>query len=222
MTEKKGCVYFFRHVGLEPIKIGYSSNSSPINRFNQFKTYAPFGAEIIGFIQTSEPKDIETKLHQKYAHKRLDGEWFLINEDECKNEIDFYTSKEDIRKRNEFQIAWAKSLHEKDIEKDIEQYQLKVLFKKEDYQNSVLYLEVKRIIDYLAIQKELDSFAVGDFLQVHRMIENPLRESKMFYESNAKLFIDSYIKTNNIYSNFEYVLRYRKWFKTDKLIKNKI
>ena len=116
--EKKGCVYFFRHVGLEPIKIGYSENESPINRFKQFKTYAPFGAEIIGFIQTDEAKIIETKLHQKYSSKRLDGEWFLISEEEVQNEINFYTSKEDIKQRNEFQIAWAKNLLIKKEEKE--------------------------------------------------------------------------------------------------------
>lgn len=113
IESKKGCVYFFRHVGLEPIKIGYSSHESPIKRFNQFKTYAPFGAEIIGFIQTNEAKEIESKLHLKYSSKRLDGEWFLISEEDCKNEIDFYTSKEDIKQRNEFQVAWAKKLHDK-------------------------------------------------------------------------------------------------------------
>ena len=112
MNEKeKGCVYFFRHVGLKPIKIGYSYNPSPIKRFNQFKTYAPFGAEIIGFIQTDEAKKIETLLHQKYANKRLDGEWFLIEEADCLHDIDFFTAKEDIKERNDFQIEWAKKLY---------------------------------------------------------------------------------------------------------------
>lgn len=110
MEKEKGCVYFFRHVGLEPIKIGFSSDPSPMKRFNQFKTYAPFGAEIIGFIQTHEAKEIETLLHSKYSYKRLDGEWFLISEDECINEINFYTSKEDVKERNDFQIAWAKKI----------------------------------------------------------------------------------------------------------------
>jgi hypothetical protein len=117
IESKKGCVYFFRHVGLEPIKIGYSENESPINRFQQFKTYAPFGAEIIGFIQTDEAKGIESKLHQKYSSKRLDGEWFLISEEQIQNEINFYTSKEDIKQKNDFQIAWAKHLSIKESEK---------------------------------------------------------------------------------------------------------
>jgi hypothetical protein len=109
-VKEKGCVYFFRHVGLEPIKIGFSSNPSPLKRFNQFKTYAPFGAEIIGFIQTDEAREIEQKLHLKYASKRLDGEWFMINESEVKLEIEFYSNKEDVKNRNNFQIEWAKKI----------------------------------------------------------------------------------------------------------------
>jgi ribosomal protein S25 len=109
-VKEKGCVYFFRHVGLEPIKIGYSENKSPLKRFNQFKTYAPFGAQILGFIQTDEARDIERKLHLKYASKRLDGEWFNITEEEAEFEINFYTNKEDVKNRNDFQIEWAKNL----------------------------------------------------------------------------------------------------------------
>lgn len=109
--KEKGCVYFFRHIGLRPIKIGYSTNNNPINRFNQFKTYAPYGSEIIGFIQTYDSKEIETKLHIKYSQKRLSGEWFEITEDDVIKEIDFYLNIEDIRDRNEFQIAWANKLN---------------------------------------------------------------------------------------------------------------
>lgn len=108
---KKGCVYFFRHIGLSPVKIGYSTNESPIDRFNQFKTYAPYGSEILGFIQTNESKLIETKLHLKYANKRLLGEWFEISEEDVIAEVDFYSSIEDIKNRNEFQIAWANKIN---------------------------------------------------------------------------------------------------------------
>jgi transposase len=113
MTENKGCVYFFRHIGLSPIKIGYSTHESPLDRFNQFKTYAPFGSEIIGFIQTNESKEIESFLHKKYINKRINGEWFEITVDEVQKEIDFYSNIEDIKDRNEFQIAWAEELYKR-------------------------------------------------------------------------------------------------------------
>lgn len=112
-TVEKGCVYFFRHIGLTPVKIGYSANESPISRFEQFKTYAPYGSEIIGFIQTADARELETRLHQKFANKRINGEWFEITEQEAIYEIDFYSKIEDVIERNEFQQIWAKHLKNK-------------------------------------------------------------------------------------------------------------
>ena len=110
---EKGCVYFFRHIGLTPVKIGYSENESPINRFNQFKTYAPYGSEIVGFIQTDNPRMLEKTLHQKFYSKKINGEWFEINDSEINYEIDFYSKIEDVQDRNNFQIAWANELNDK-------------------------------------------------------------------------------------------------------------
>lgn len=110
MQQIKGCVYFFRHIGLEPVKIGYSTSESPLDRFNQFKTYAPYGSEILGFIICDEPYLIEQKLHLKYSGQRLNGEWFNISEENVNKEINFYSNIEDINDRNNFQIAWAKEL----------------------------------------------------------------------------------------------------------------
>jgi hypothetical protein len=111
-TKEKGCVYFFKHVGLEPIKIGFSKRNNPINRFEQFRTYAPFGSELIGFFQTDEPNLIEKELHQKYSSNRLSGEWFNISVEEAEKIINLYTSKEQIKEKNDFQIAYAKSLEQ--------------------------------------------------------------------------------------------------------------
>jgi len=109
MENKKGCVYFFRHIGLSPIKIGYSENESPIFRFDQFKTYAPFGAELIGFIPSEKAKLLETELHIKYSRDRIKGEWFEITKEEAEKCISFYSNINDIEEMNSFQIAWAKS-----------------------------------------------------------------------------------------------------------------
>ena len=116
MEEKeKGCVYFFRHIGLSPIKIGYSENESPYKRFEQFKTYAPFGAELIGFIRTNESKKLETELHQKYSRDRIKGEWFEISKEEAEKCILFHSNLLDIEEKNNFEISWAKRIHEKNI-----------------------------------------------------------------------------------------------------------
>ena len=91
---EKGCVYFFKHKGLSPIKIGYSSNESPSGRFDQFKTYAPFGAIIVGFIVTKDPKHLESKLHRQFSSLRLRGEWFEITDDLVSSLVKLYSSDE--------------------------------------------------------------------------------------------------------------------------------
>lgn len=109
MSEKnKGCVYFFKHTGLDPVKIGYSANASPIKRFEQFKTYAPYGAQLIGFINTIDPEKLESDLHKKYRSHRMMGEWFDIKIEDVNKEILFHSNIEDIRDKNEFEILWAK------------------------------------------------------------------------------------------------------------------
>lgn len=110
LIEKKGCVYFFRHIGLTPVKIGFSTSESPIDRFDQFKTYAPYGSELIGFIRTSEPNKLESILHERFSQYRLSGEWFEITQEQCNSVISFYSNIEDIKEMNEFQISWAKKL----------------------------------------------------------------------------------------------------------------
>tara|TARA_R110000765_G_C18884416_1_gene602416 strand:- start:413 stop:949 length:537 start_codon:yes stop_codon:yes gene_type:complete len=108
--EEKQCVYFFRHVGLNPVKIGYSSNSTPLSRFDTFRTYAPFGAELLGFIETKEAKILESDLHKKYSDKRLKGEWFNISAEEVECLIVHYSTETILIEKSNFQIAYAKSL----------------------------------------------------------------------------------------------------------------
>jgi DNA-binding CsgD family transcriptional regulator len=116
---EKGCVYFFRHIGLTPVKIGYSTHESPISRFEQFKTYAPYGSEIIGFIQSFDAKSLETTLHERFSQYRLSGEWFEISQLECEKVISFYSNIEDIKEKNEFQIAYAKYIDKRKLYKSI-------------------------------------------------------------------------------------------------------
>jgi len=113
--ENKGCVYFFRHIGLTPVKIGFSDNESPIGRFNQFKTYAPYGSEILGFIICCNANKLESELHRKFSSKRLSGEWFDITDNQVESEIQYRSNIEDINNRNEFQIAWANELAKKKV-----------------------------------------------------------------------------------------------------------
>jgi hypothetical protein len=163
-TIQKGCVYFFRHIGLTPIKIGYSSNASPASRFEQFSTFAPYGSELIGFIMTSDYVNLEKSLHKKYANKRLIGEWFDITDDECKKEIDFYTAIEDVTDKNEFQKAWSKHIeHRKlSVKKDII-YTISEMSKKDRFRN--LYKSDSKI----NVSKTAEDFGVSRQC-IHRWI----------------------------------------------------
>lgn len=87
--KEDGCVYFFKHKGIDPIKIGYSSKNDPYTRFEQFKTYAPFGAELVAFEKCSSAFFAEQTIHKKYNSKRLHGEWFNISMEEIQEEIQF-------------------------------------------------------------------------------------------------------------------------------------
>ena len=124
IEEEKGCVYFFKHIGLNPVKIGYSSNSTPLKRFEQFKTYAPFGAELLGFIRSIEAKELETNLHKKYSNKRLNGEWFDISLDEVEKEIEFNQDIQDSLLKSNFQLEWARTFSKNEILSDLNKYVL--------------------------------------------------------------------------------------------------
>ena len=104
------CVYFFKHTSLSPIKIGYSSKNNPMDRFEQFKTYAPFGAEIIGFISTEKAKELESNLHRKLKAFRLNGEWFDISIDKVDELINFHSKKEVLKNKADFELAYALNL----------------------------------------------------------------------------------------------------------------
>lgn len=125
--ENQGCVYFFRHTGLKPVKIGYSISISPIERFNQFKTYAPFGAEILGFIITENPNELEKLLHEKFSVFRLHGEWFDISEEMVKKAISFHSNEFQIHSRFKFELEFAKYLSQKKESEKTESYLEKII-----------------------------------------------------------------------------------------------
>ena len=108
--KEKGCVYFFRHLTTEPVKIGYSESVTPKKRFEQFKTYAPFGAELLGFIRSYKPLLLERELHKKYADKRLKGEWFKITEADIKKDIEIYSELEDKILKSNYEIKYMNHL----------------------------------------------------------------------------------------------------------------
>lgn len=85
-----GCVYFFRHNDTDYVKIGMTKSDNPKKRFEAFKTYAPSGGEILGYINCKNYRQIEKELHRQYNAYRVNGEWFNITDSEVENSIDSY------------------------------------------------------------------------------------------------------------------------------------
>lgn len=80
---EKERVYLFKQIGTNFVKIGMTKNSDVLARFQQFCTYSPQGAEIVGVIATDNALQLEKNLHNIYKDKRLSGEFFRLTEKEC-------------------------------------------------------------------------------------------------------------------------------------------
>jgi predicted XRE-type DNA-binding protein len=182
MENKKGCVYFFRHVGLSPIKISYSENESPYKRFDQFKTYAPFGAELLGFIRTVRAKELETELHNKYSRDRVKGEWFELTKEEIEKCISFHSNLEDLEEMNSFQVFWAKSFM-KDIESlDITSKFLEIFSIEETIESEVVILNQLEISRLLNVEKSTVSLFMRNksySLKVYKINGKPKKGYKL-------------------------------------------
>ena len=78
-------VYFVKHKGLDPIKIGWTSDIK--GRLASFNCASPFGIILLGTISQPNAHLIEKQLHEKYASKRVRGEWFDISKEDVKAEL---------------------------------------------------------------------------------------------------------------------------------------
>lgn len=78
-------VYFIQPVDGGPVKIGKSED--PRKRLREIQTGHPAKLQIVGLIDGDE--SLERELHRKFAHLRLEGEWFALENDllEYINEI---------------------------------------------------------------------------------------------------------------------------------------
>lgn len=110
MKKYKGCVYFLRHIGLSPIKIGMSNSDDLSQRINAYKTASPYGIELLGTIPTNNALILEKKLHKKFEAFRLNGEWFEISDSMVNSMITLYSNKETIEKRNKIEEYLNSSL----------------------------------------------------------------------------------------------------------------
>lgn len=61
-------------------KIGRTSD--PANRLRTFNVKLPFAIKYLCTIQTDDMYQLESDLHQHFADKRSDGEFFLLTQDD--------------------------------------------------------------------------------------------------------------------------------------------
>lgn len=101
-----GYVYFLKHKGLSPIKIGMTGGDNLNKRIYSYSTASPYGIEIIGFIETKTPKKLESKIHKLLKDDRLNGEWFDIDIIQAEHLIKMHSPKIDLKKRLSLELPF--------------------------------------------------------------------------------------------------------------------
>ena len=117
-------VYFIKHKGLSPIKIGRTNDLS--KRIYSFNNASPYGIEVIGVIETKDSVKLESIIHKKFNSFRLNGEWFDITNENAINTIMLHNGADYIEARNRFEIGYNTSC-------------LLEQLNKEDYKDSYLH-----------------------------------------------------------------------------------
>lgn len=90
-TGKAGYIYLIHAEGTNRYKIGRSVN--PIARVGDIQKQSPYPLKIIKSAWTLDTHFDEAKLHQKFARRRVFGEWFNfgddIEKDNCRYALDY-------------------------------------------------------------------------------------------------------------------------------------
>ena len=73
--QKWGYVYLIQS-HTSAYKIGRTKN--PHDRIKTFGVQLPFEVEYICLIETTDMIGLEKELHERYAHRRVNGEWFRL------------------------------------------------------------------------------------------------------------------------------------------------
>lgn len=75
---QKGFVYLLK--GRGSYKIGCSKD--PLKRSEQLAIQLPFPVELVHHFFADDHKAVEAMLHEAYKHKRLNGEWFNLSDED--------------------------------------------------------------------------------------------------------------------------------------------
>jgi len=83
---KRGWVYVLDD-RMGHFKIGCAVNLD--RRIRQLKILLPFPVIVAYAFETDNPRQVEAMLHQRFADKRLNGEWFALNDNPKTKDYDF-------------------------------------------------------------------------------------------------------------------------------------
>ena len=73
-----GYVYVIQDMShSQQYKIGRTNH--PASRLNRFGVELPIKTEVIAILRTDDDKELERRLHQKFASSRTEGEWFALD-----------------------------------------------------------------------------------------------------------------------------------------------
>lgn len=80
-TTREGYVYVLTALHDDTVyKIGRTNN--PSDRLRTFNVKLPFDVEYLHVIKTSDMHALEGQLHRKFGSKRVNGEWFKLDNDD--------------------------------------------------------------------------------------------------------------------------------------------
>lgn len=75
-----GYIYIIKEQENGRVKIGKAKHY--INRLNIFNVKLPFPYEVIKIFEVSNRHKVEKLLHDNFSNKRLNGEWFELNDED--------------------------------------------------------------------------------------------------------------------------------------------
>ncbi|MDM5317199.1 GIY-YIG nuclease family protein [Fictibacillus sp. b24] len=129
-----GYVYFVQEHMNGTFKIGKTKHIE--KRMNVFGVKLPFKNELIYLIKTGNHHQTEVAFHKHFSHKRLEGEWFQLNQDD---------------------ISWIKEQkYTKDIFTTIDSKPLKEI--KRESKSDEVYLTPKQIEYAKSMLNKLDKY----------------------------------------------------------------
>lgn len=78
--DNAGYVYLI-YSSTEHYKIGFSKDPRKRHKtfVDSFGVKLPISVELVHIIETNDMRKLETQLHERYKHKRVNGEWFSLD-----------------------------------------------------------------------------------------------------------------------------------------------